>query len=252
MNKEKVLLGLIALVAIIFMLLYFFQPFEKENQEKEKIEVNEEQKASEKLEEELEELRNSKLDESKKPVKKKSQNDKKTYNDLKERGVKFSDPVFNYNGKPDLSHIKYDFGILLTPVTTQGDVYVPIKYITKKYMAKISQHIPGLSKNGIPMTDKPNPKNRPQGKKWKLDKSGKVFFFVDFGQKVQKTNNENIARIPLNAYAGEKPGGHEIWLMYEAAVLNKEGVSQMYNNGTFASNGAGGYDYVAFFKGFKK
>jgi hypothetical protein len=115
----------------------------------------------------------------------------------------------------------------------------------------LSTQVSGLEANSVPMTDKPNPGNRPPGKAWSLDKSGTAYYFVDFGQKVKKTNDNSTVSIPLNAYAGQKPGGYEIWVMYEAAVLNKQGFTQNWNQGDFISNGDGGYDYAGIFDGFK-
>jgi|GEM_PF-2845726 hypothetical protein len=160
--------------------------------------------------------------------------------------------VFRYQGKPDLSITDYDFGIYLTPVTVGSNEYVPIKFITKSYIKKLVPQISGLKENSVPMTDKKDPEGRPPGKAWNVDKSGTAYYFVDFGQKVKRTgNNSDVVTIPLNAYAGQKPGGYEIWLMYEAAVLNKQGFTQHWDGGNFISNGDGGYDYGARFSGFK-
>lgn len=159
--------------------------------------------------------------------------------------------VFNYQGKPDLSFVEYDFGIYLTPVTAGSNVYVPIKFLTKKYISNLATQVPGLEPSSVPMTDKANPGNRPPGKAWSLDKSGTAYYFVDFGQRVKKSNNNSTVQIPLNAYAGQKPGGYEIWLMYEAAVLNKQGFTQSWTKGNFISNGDEGYDYAGYFQGFE-
>lgn len=167
-----------------------------------------------------------------------------------EKNMQIKGGVFNYQGKPNLGFVKYDFGIFLTPVTKGGNTYVPIKFITKSYIKKLVPQIPGLKENSVPMTDKKNPEGRPPGKAWSLDESGTVYYFVDFGQKVKKTNDNNTIQIPLNAYVGQKPGGYEIWIMYEAAVLNKQGFTQEWDGGNFISNGDGGYDYAGSFSGF--
>jgi hypothetical protein len=245
-KKQKDLSFKIGSVIIILLLLILllFQYYGKSERKTKKTETEQvqlklkENQASKELENDLKRLTGDT------PVIKDSKTITKKVNTPIKGGV------FNYQGKPDLGFVKYDFGIFLTPVTQAGDIYVPIKFITKSYIKKLVPQIPGLKENTVPMTDLPNPKGRPLGKKWNLDKSGKVYYFVDFGQKVKKTNDSSIVQIPLNAYAGQKPSDYEIWLMYEAAVLNKQGFTQQWNGGNFISNDDGGYDYVASFSGF--
>ncbi|MCF7795144.1 hypothetical protein K9M50_02195 [Patescibacteria group bacterium] len=240
MRKAELVLLIEVGVIIILLALITFHTFRKDEVKRTEKEVETEEvqpeksekEASKDLEEDLENL----IDDDK-PEKK----------DL----VK-EDYVFAYEGKPDLSFVEHDFGVYLTPVTKGSNTYVPIKFFTKSYIKKLSTQVPGLEPSSVPMTDKENPTNRPPGKAWNLDKSETAYYFVDFGQKVKKTNNkDDKAIIPLNAYAGKKPGGYEIWLMYEAAVLNKQGFTQHWDGGNFISNGDGGFDYAGIFSGFK-
>jgi len=234
-RTEKIVI-IVLIIIIVGLLVWGLWPKKQLIQETEKIEIvrDQEAEASQKLEKDIWELTDG-------------DNSGNNSNRSSEIGS-----VFNYQGQPDLSFVKYDFGIYLTPVTVGSNEYVPIKFLKKSYISKLAPQISGLEANSVPKTDKPNPDNRPAGKDWNLDKSGTAYYFVDFGQKVKATGNSaDIIVIPLNAYAGEKPGGYEIWLMYEAAVLNKQGFNQSWTFGDFISNGDGGYDYGAKFKGYK-
>lgn len=233
--------GVIILLLLILLLFQYYRKSERKTEKTETEQVqlkSREAQASEELENDLKGLTDGA------PVTK----DSETI--TREKNTQIEGGVFNYQGKPNLSFVKYDFGIFLTPVTKGSNTYVPIKFITKSYIKKLVPQIPGLKENSVPMTDKENPEGRPPGKAWSLDESETVYYFVDFGQKVKRTNDNNTVQIPLNAYAGQKPGGYEIWIMYEAAVLNKQGFTQQWDGGNFISNGDGGYDYAGSFSGF--
>lgn len=255
MKKDRTVKVVLIIVIVILLTLLLFQIIGKDEVKTETVETEQvqpgkqEAEASKELEEDL-----SGLTSAAKTDTKSDHSCTEKISTSKKSSTKASSEiqggVFNYQGKPDLAFAEYDFGIYLTPVTKGSNTYVPIKFITREYIRKLSTQVPGLEKNTVPMTDKDNPKGRPPGKAWSLDKSGTVYFFVDFGQKVKRTNNSSV-QIPLNAYAGQKPGGFEIWLMYEAAVLNKQGFTQKWDGGNFVSNGDDGYDYAGIFKGFK-
>ena len=254
-DRERGIIFLLAIL-VIGLLAYIIWSNEKDQEvaetaETEEVQLPREPKASKKLEEDLKGLKNSetKVETEVKIKVEKSNTSKNSV--AKPVSSNIQGSIFNYEGKPDLSFTQYDFGIYLTPVTQGSNTYVPIKFISKEYIRKLAPEVSGLKPNTIPMTDMANPKGRPAGKKWRLDKSGKVYYFVDFGQKVKKSKG-STAQIPLNAYAGQKPGGHQIWLMYEAAVLNKVGFTQYWNNGKFISNGDGGYDYAGYFTGYER
>ena len=274
MKKDRTVKVVLIIVIVILLALLLFQIIGKDEVRTETVETEQvqpgkqEAEASKELEEDLSGLTSAaktdtksdhscteKTSTSKKSSTKTSSDQssietKSSQRSSTETSSEIQGGIFKYKGKPDFSFVQYDFGIYLTPVTKGSNIYVPIKFITKKYIKKLVPQIPGLKENSVPKTDKANPEGRPPGKAWSLDKSGTVYFFVDFGQKVKRTNNSSV-QIPLNAYAGQKPGGYEIWLMYEAAVLNKQGFTQKWDGGNFVSNGDDGYDYAGIFKGFK-
>jgi hypothetical protein len=254
MKKDRTVKVVLIIVIVILLALLLFQIIGKDEVRIETVETEQvqpgkqEAEASKELEEDLSGLTSAAKTDTKSDQS--SIETKSSQRSSTETSSEIQGGIFKYKGKPDLSFVQYDFGIYLTPVTKGSKIYVPIKFITKKYIKKLVPQIPGLKENSVPKTDKANPEGRPPGKSWSLDKSGTVYFFVDFGQKVKRTNNSSV-QIPLNAYAGQKPGGYEIWLMYEAAVLNKQGFTQKWDGGNFVSNGDDGYDYAGIFKGFK-